>query len=203
MSTMQGPVAFEPVQATPAVAAVLEATYGRYPDGKLINPGWLLWVSNRVEDEDILPTRFDQPVPHLMLAGAVERVELGEGDVVSVSARAGLSSLRALHEAASGPWTDLGRGEYALPRMPTLKYVQVVADRHDEDGMRVERFVGARCRMTTLSMWHEEISSEMEPTSFLRWWKAGPSGGQVMVQHRRWTDEVDVLAGGEPARRSW
>lgn len=202
MTQTQGPVAFEPVRATPAVLAVLEATYGRDQHGKLIHPGWLLWVSNRVEDEEILPTRFDAPVPHLMLAGSVERVELGEGDAVTVGGRDGLSSLRALHEAASGPWSHNG-DYYVLPAVRALKYVHVVADRHDEDGMRVERFVGARCRMDTLSMWHEEITSQIEATSFLRWWRAGPSGGSVMVQHRRFRDDESVAGLGDPSRWPW
>jgi hypothetical protein len=67
--------AYAPVRPDQTTAAVLEATFGQFLNGKL-RPGWSMWLNAGHNGDGFTPQRFDEPVSALfMLAGEVETAQ--------------------------------------------------------------------------------------------------------------------------------
>lgn len=178
--------AYAPVRPDQMTETLLEATFGRHPGGKL-RPGWLMWLNANPNGDDFTPQRFDEPlsasfvfagevasvrqVPGPQPADKVEttwltrpqrRAQAEVGDRILVEMTSFSTAALSLYRAVQAP----------APR--AARFVAVVLDRYDEDGLRVERVVAERCRLTDLSVLPDAESGELDPGGgALRWWAAG------------------------------
>jgi hypothetical protein len=188
---------FEPVKANDVEMAVLEVVFGRRDEDRLSQGGWLLWTAaGDLAVHEQVPTRFDEPVLAVFqLGGEAESVLQGTGEVIVVESRAGQSAVRALYDASGAP------GPAGLL---SLRYISVVADRYDEHGFRVERAVGARCKVSGMRWEGDAVAMDVEPTSSLRWWRTGYAAeDQPAYVAADMVDVDDVLSFGAEPRRRW